>query len=101
MNEIKKEWTKDEIKHLLETRDLMVERSIVQVYYKQTEDEKMAKDTNHQNGVGFNHVDSQLLSSFAEQIIKGRHLTQKQMVYARKKIMKYANQIKKIANGEI
>lgn len=92
-------WTKDEIKHLLETNDKMVLKSIVKIFEKQTEDEKVAEVTNHQNGVGFNGVDAELLSSFAKQILKYGRLSDKQMVYARKKIMKYSSQLTKIANG--
>lgn len=96
-----KVWGVEEIRALLETNDRMVEKSIVKLWERQTEDEKATKDTNTQNGIGYNHVDSSLMSSFAEQILRGKRLSEKQMVYARKKIMKYAKQITKIANGEL
>jgi hypothetical protein len=94
-----KVWTKEEIKDLLERSNKMVTRSIVKIFEKQTEDEKSSEATNHNNGVGFNGIDAPLLSSFAKQILKGYTLSDKQMVYARKKIIKYANQLTKIANG--
>lgn len=96
-----KVWTKDEIKHLLETNDRMVMKSIVKIYEKQTEDEKLAETTAHHNGVGFNGVDAELLSSYAKQILKGYTLSAKQMIWARKKIMKYSGQLTKIANGQL
>jgi hypothetical protein len=94
-------WSKDEIKELLLKRDSMVEKSIVKIYEKQTQDEQETNETNHNNGVGFNGVDANLLSSFAKQILNGRKLTEKQMLYARKKIIKYSTQLTKIANGKL
>jgi hypothetical protein len=96
-----KVWTKEEVKHLLQTSSKMVHRSIVKIFEKQTEDEKRAETTSHHNGVGFNGVDAELLSSYAKQILAGRTLTEKQMHYARKKIVKYAGQLTKIANGTL
>jgi hypothetical protein len=94
-------WTKEEVKHLLQISNKMVQRSIVKIFEKQTEDEKRAETTSHHNGVGFNGVDAELLSSYAKQILAGRTLTEKQMHYARKKIVKYAGQLTKIANGTL
>jgi len=39
-----------------------------------------------------------LLSGFAEWLKSGKHLTIKQMLYARKKVLKYAGQLAGIAN---
>lgn len=96
-----KTWTKEQIKHLLETSDKMVHRSIVKLYEKQTEDEKRSGGTKYHNNIGFNGIDAPLLTSFAKQILAGKTLTKKQMYYARKKIMKYSTQLTKIANGEL
>jgi hypothetical protein len=96
-----KVWTKEEIKDLLERSNKMVHRSIVKIFERQTEDEKSTEATNHNNGVGFNGIDAQLLSSFAKQILAGRTLSDKQLYYARKKIMKYAGQLARIANGQL
>ena len=94
-----KVWTKEEIRDLLERSNKMVHRSIVKIFERQTEDEKSTEATNHNNGVGFNSVDAQLLSSFAKQILEGRSLSPKQLEWARKKLPKYSNQLAKIANG--
>lgn len=94
-------WTKDEIKSLLETSEKMVVRSVVKIYEKQTKDEQTYKETNENNGVGFNGVDAGIMSSFAERVLKGKSLTEKQMVIAKKKIVKYAGQLTRIANNEI
>jgi hypothetical protein len=94
-------WTKDEIKHLLDTSPKMVYRSVVKIFEKQTEDEQRAETTSHHNGVGFNGIDAEIMSSFAKQIMRGKKLSDKQYAIAHKKIKKYAGQLTKIANGEL
>lgn len=93
-------WTKDEIRALLVTPKA-VERAVVAIFNKQTIDEQSAETTMHKNGVGFNGTDAEILSSFARQIIAGRHLSEKQYALAHKKIQKYAGQLTKIANQEL
>lgn len=100
-------WTKEDIQEGLRTNDHWVVRGILAIYDYQTEDEKNIEDTKHNNGVGFNGVDGHILSSFACQIKRWDKskfrtpLSPKQMTLARKKIMKYAGQLTKIANGEM
>ncbi len=96
-----KVWTKEEIRNLLETNNIMVEKSVVKIYELQTADEQVLKETNHCNGVGFNGTDSRILSSLAEWVMSGKHLSQKQMAIARKKIMKYAGQLTLVANNTL
>ena len=52
-------WTKDRIQNLLATNDLAVERAVVAIYDRQTQDEKRDSDTKHDNFRGFraNHAD--------------------------------------------
>lgn len=93
-------WNKDAVKSLLSSNDAAVERAVVALWKKQTEAEKSIHATTDANGVGFNALDADLLSSFAERIsLKKLPLTEKQMVWARKKIMKYASQLAAIANA--
>ncbi|MDF2534216.1 MAG: hypothetical protein K0R18_373 [Bacillales bacterium] len=96
-----KVWDKDEIKSLLANNVNAVQRAIVSIWKFQTEDEKRIGDTRHHNGVGFNGADAGIMTSFAEQINRGKTLTPKQYTIAAKKIQKYAGQLCKIANGEI
>lgn len=98
---LRTDWTKEEILRLIETSDKMVERSLVKLYEKQTEDERNAEETRHHNGVGFSGFDAPFLTSLAKQIINGRQLTQKQLQSARKALRKYAGQLTKIANGVV
>lgn len=94
-------WKVDEIKGLLERSDQMVVKSVVQIFNKQTEYEKQADRTKENNKVGFNGFDAEFGSSIAKKIIAGQKLSDRQMHFSRKMIMKYAGQLTKIANKEI
>jgi hypothetical protein len=94
-------YSKELIKEKLISNQTWLERGIIAIYKRQTKEEQWSKVTKDQNGIGFNGVDSSLLSSFAEQLIKGRRLTDKQLVYAKKKMIKYASQLAEIANSKI
>ena len=91
-------YTKDQIKQMLATRDVAVTKGVLAIYAYQTAVEQSAEATNEDNGVGFNGADAPILSSFAKQLQQGRTLSAKQMAIAKKKIMKYAGQLCKIAN---
>lgn len=92
-------YTKEQIKDLLVTNDKAVERAILRLYQYQTNTEQVDRETKDKNNVGFNGVDANLLSGFAEWLKSGKHLTIKQLPYARKKIIKYAGQLANIANS--
>ena len=94
----KRVWTTDDIKRLLQTNDTMLYRSLKILYSYQTADEKSTKDTITENGVGFNSVDAQFLSSCAEFLIKNGFLTIKQKTVVRTKMIKYTKQLTKLAN---
>ena len=101
-------WTKDQIRKGLEENDLWVVRGIERLYSFQTQEEQASEGTRELNGLGFNSTDAQILSSFAKQIERWRSnpryatpLSHAQMTLARKKIMKYAGQLTRVANGEI
>jgi len=103
-----KTWNKEEIKENLLTDDVWVVRGVVAIFNRQTAEEKEIENTVDHNGIGFNGVDGHIMSSFAKQIQTWNHrkthpnpLSPKQMMIARKKIIKYSGQLTKIANGEI
>ena len=99
--EEKKIWKKEEIKEMLQTNDNAVLRGIVVIYSLQTEDEKKAGETIEHNGVGFSGFDAEFMSSLAKFILSRGYLTDKQLEYGRRKIMKYAGQLAKVANGKL
>lgn len=94
-------WTPELVRERLARYDVSVVKAVSAIYAHQTDAEKHTHVTKEDNGVGFNGVDAELLSSFAEFIERNGTLTQGQMVYARRKILKYAGQLAKIANGTV
>lgn len=96
-----KKWTKDEIKEMLERNPKAVTRGLLAIYKNQTMDEQLSQSTHYHNGIGFTGADAEILSSFAEQLKRGRNLSYKQFEMAKKKMVKYAGQLARIANGEL
>ena len=88
-----KVWNKDNLKELLLTNIRAVERAITVIYGYQTIGEQAENQTYSANGVGFNQFDSAILSSFAQQLEEGKHLSFKQLAIARRKITKYTGQL--------
>lgn len=99
--EQKRVWTNDEIKNLLENNDTMVIRSLIQLYNKQEEAEKEMYQTKFDNGVGFNGVDAKILTGIAKFYLQHKRMSPKQISLVRSRIMKYSNQLTKIANGMV
>ena len=81
------------VKQQLATSPAWVSRAIVVLHQRQTVDEQASQMTRNVNGAGFNSTDAFILSSFAEQINKGRTLSPKQLAIAHKKVVKYAKQV--------
>jgi len=96
-----KKWNKEKIQGKLKEQDSWVIRGLIAIYKKQTIEEQKREDTVENNGVGFNGSDARFLTSLAKQAIQRGNLSPKQMQYGRKKVMKYAGQLAKIANGTI
>lgn len=97
--ELKRVWTKEEIKALIQTNDKVLYGALKQLYARQTADERKLKETNCQNGLGFNGVDAPFLTNVAEFLLKTGFLTDKQKVITRRKLVKYTGQLTRIANG--
>jgi hypothetical protein len=74
-------------------------RGLLRIYEDQTAEEQACGDTRVHNGVGFTGVDGEILSSFAEQIGKGRIMSEKQMKLIFKKMPKYAAQLEKASEA--
>ena len=68
-------WTKDRIAHLLRTNDRAVERALVAIYDRQTQDEKATDHTRHDNQVGFRSNHASTGSFYARWVLGGRRLT--------------------------
>ncbi len=97
-----KKWTKDEILERITADDKWLVRGLLAIHARQTEEEKAAETTKEQNGIGFNGVDAQILSDFVNQYHRTNgFLSTRQMALIRKKMIKYAGQLTRIANGEV
>lgn len=94
-------WTKEKISNGILSNNSWVERGVVAIYNKQTEDEKMVEDTIKKNGVGYSGADAKLMTYYAKWIISGKHLSGNHLEKARKRILKYTTQLTKIANKEL
>jgi len=94
-------WTIDEIRENLLTKPKWLFRGILAIYEYQTEDEKNRRDTNEYNDVGFNKFDADFLSGMAKRLLEDQQLSEKQVEVSKKKMIKYAGQLLKIANGKL
>jgi hypothetical protein len=86
-------WDKERLQKLILTSDLMVYKSLMLIYERQTADEQRVKATTDLNSIGFTGVDGEILSSFSEGYKKYGSLTPKQMAIARPKMKKYWRQL--------
>lgn len=82
-----------EIKTKLATDANFVEQGLVIIFNNQTSDEQAGGYTKHLNGCGFSGLDAEFLSSMALRVVRGQHLTEKQLPWAFKKMPKYAKQV--------
>ena len=72
-------------------------KALVRIYDNQTEDEKSAETTKHNNGVGFTGTDGYFMTSLAKQYIARGSLTDVQMSFVFKNMPKYARQLERIS----
>jgi len=91
---------KQYILDLLLTDDRALWKGLYTIYQYQTEEEKDCEDTVYDNGVGFNALDARFLSSLAEQYEQNdkRIGTIGQTTALRKRLTKYANQLRIVAD---
>lgn len=95
-----KPYNKEIIKNRLLTDNAWLNRGILAIYQHQTLDEKLDGNTKEDNGIGFNGADAVILSSFAQQLILKKYLTEKQYAIARKKMVKYSGQLLNIIKSK-
>jgi hypothetical protein len=86
-------FTKEVIKEKLSTDVRWMERGLVVLFNRQTEDEQDSSQTSHLNGMGFNGRDSQYLTYVSKYIISGGNLSGKHIEWVGKKLPKYWRQI--------
>jgi len=93
----------DILKAQLATRPRQAIKGLMRIYANQTESEQASGGVIVNNGIGFVHVDSEILTSFAKQYEKKGSLSEKQMAILYKKMPKYAGQLinSALAEGKI
>ena len=94
-----KTWTRTEIETLINTSDRAVERAMVAIWKRQTEDEQDYRVTRHHNGIGFSGWTARSGSYYAQWVQLGRTLSGKHLAKARKIALHHAGQLTRIANG--
>ena len=97
MSDAKWEWTPANITILLQSSDKAVERAVLAIYARQTNDEQSHQTTVHTNGRGFSAAHARLGSYYAKWINSGKHLTGKHLVKARQITLHYVKQLAEIA----
>ena len=86
-------YNKEVIKENLSTNPKWIERGVVVLYQRQTEDEKRSGNTIVDNKMGFNGSDSRYLSYCAKWVMSGRHLNDKHFEKCGSRLPKYWKQI--------
>lgn len=82
---------------LLDRSDQAVEKAIVRIYDRQTQDEKAVHATILHNGIGFQACDARRGTYWARLILSGRHLFADRMPKARAMVIKYRVQLTVLA----
>lgn len=87
------------IKNMVSTNQDWAIRALLRIFNNQTEDEQCIGHTKENNGIGFSGADSDILTSFAKQVLSGRQLSQKQMSIVYKRMPRYSRQLMNAAEG--
>lgn len=88
------------IRKMITTNADWSKRALLKIFENQTTDEQLKGETNVENGIGFNGIDANILTSFAKSLMQYNNLTSKQMTCLYKMIGKYAMQIYRMSNEE-
>ena len=89
--------TIETIRELLAVIDEAVKRALIALTARQTYEERYTEKTIEHNGRGWNGADAELLTSFTKQLQFKGWLSAKQIRIARRRLMKYAGQLLKVA----
>jgi len=91
-------WTKGRVTALLVANPKAVERAILALYRRQTEDEKLVADTRHLNHVGFSAADASYGTYVAKYLLNGGKLSGSHKERALKLALRYTRQLADEAN---
>lgn len=94
-------WNEDEIVGMILNNNRAVDRAVMAIYNRQTENEKMDGDTKVLNGIGFNGADAKMGTYYARWVMSGRNLSGHHLERARAMMIKYRKQLTNIANNQV
>lgn len=94
-------YTKEFIREALAGSDKWLTKGLLAIYAHQTHDEQNSEATLEDNGIGFNGCDATILSSIAKQVQRSGTMSPKQTAIVRKKMLKYAGQLTRLANEKV
>ena len=77
------------------------QRALLAIFRNQTSDEQIAANVTHYNNMGFRCMDSEILTSFANQLQQRGSLSPKQMAIVHRLMPKYARQLMKFYGERI
>jgi hypothetical protein len=100
-SEAGKVWTVEEIRAKIQEDDKWLIRAMQAIYQRQTETERANRNTKVLNNIGFNAMDADFLSGMVAFYKDRGFFTPKQIQVIRRKMIKYAGQLTKIANRKI
>lgn len=94
------EHTRESICALLNRNLEAVERAMVVLLDRQTEDEKDNEQTKHLNGVGFSSCNARLGTYYGNWVKQGKHLSGVHVDKARRIAIKHVRQLVEVANAK-
>ncbi len=77
------------------------QRALLAIFRNQTADEQVSANVTHHNSMGFRCMDSEILTSFANQLQHRGTLSLKQMTIVHRLMPKYARQLMKFHGDKI
>lgn len=103
----------EHIRNQIATNDRWALRALLAIHKYQTASEKASHSTIDHNGVGFNGADAEILTSFANVVVRRnvvekmkrpdfnatQVLTEKQIAILRRRMVKYARQLESISTN--
>ena len=81
------------MKNKLASNSVWAVKGMIRIFQYQTTEEQSCEVTVEDNGIGFNGVDANIMTSFSKQVNSGRNLSPKQMAIVFKKMPKYWGQL--------
>lgn len=95
-----KTWTEAEIREGLQNQDAWVKRALLVLYEFQSPEERKERKNLLKDGAGFDSADVATLTSFVVFYQKYHYFTNHQIQESRKRLLKYAGQLVKLANAK-